>query len=118
MSADASELRTLGADLSKAGGRAGMLANQALRKTTADVIRDAKILAPVDTGNLRNSISADITGTDTTTEAVIGPTAHYGVYQEMGTSRNKPQPYLRPAFDRNVPAFEQAMGQIIDRALG
>lgn len=55
--------------------------------------KHAKALCPVDTGNLRNSI------THTTDEdsAYIGTNVEYAPYVEFGTSRQKAQPYLRPA---------------------
>lgn len=43
----------------------------------------AKDLAPVDTGNLRNSISHAVD--DTEIAAYIGTNVEYGVYQELGT---------------------------------
>ncbi len=55
--------------------------------------KHAKALCPVDTGNLRNSI------THTTDEdsAYIGTNVEYAPYVELGTSRQKAQPFLRPA---------------------
>lgn len=40
---------------------------------------------------------------------VVGPSAKYGIYQEFGTSKMKPQPYLRPATRdvmRSLPRIE------------
>lgn len=53
----------------------------------------AKRMAPVDTGRLRNSI----THTVNEDVAVIGTNVEYAAYVEMGTSKTKAQPYLRPA---------------------
>ena len=47
-----------------------------------------KMLAPVDTGRLRNSITHEVIG-DT---AYIGTNVEYAVYQEMGTSKMAAQP--------------------------
>lgn len=79
----------------------------------------AKKLCPVDTGNLRNSISHTVDEGDTT--AYIGTNAEYAPYVELGTGKyaeggrptpwvyqdakgdwhwtrgNKAQPYLKPA---------------------
>lgn len=44
---------------------------------------------------------------------VVGPTAKYGVYQELGTSKMKPQPYLFPAareVQRSVPRILSQTG--------
>lgn len=120
MGADASELRKLAADLRNAGPQAGKLAQRVVRKTALDVEADAKRLAPVDTGNLRGSIGhTDLRGVGRAGSLMveIGPTASYGVYVEMGTSRAPAQPYMGPAMDRHAPAFEEAMGQIGVEAL-
>ncbi len=55
--------------------------------------KHAKALCPVDTGNLRNSI----THTTDDDSAYIGTNVEYAPYVEFGTSRQKAQPYLRPA---------------------
>lgn len=55
----------------------------------------AKRLCPVDTGRLRNSITHV---TSYGAKAVyIGTNVEYAAYVELGTRRQKPQPYLRPA---------------------
>jgi len=56
----------------------------------------AKIKAPVDTGNLRNSIQLQII---TDTQIVITSFANYSAYIEFGTLYMQPQPFLRPAID-------------------
>ena len=56
---------------------------------------NAKAICPVDTGRLRNSITNAI---DTEANAVyIGTNVEYAPYVELGTSRRKPHPYLKPA---------------------
>lgn len=111
--------RKLAQDLRNAAGRVGKDMANVIRKGAADIQRDAKILAPVDTGNLRNSISTTITGDGRTGSmtAEIGPTASYGIYLELGTSRMAAQPFLFPATDRNEPAILAAMAQVADPKL-
>ena len=67
----------------------------------------AKVLTPVDTGRLRQSISYK-TNTESDGEldtnviegeAIIGTNVEYAPYVEMGTSRQKPQSYLRAGLD-------------------
>ena len=53
----------------------------------------AKDMCPVDTGNLRNSI----THTSDNKFAYIGTNVEYGKYVELGTRRMSAQPYLKPA---------------------
>ena len=58
----------------------------------------AKRLCPVDTGNLRNSISH---ATEENVE-YIGTNVEYAPYVEMGTTRTRAQPYLKPALVNNA----------------
>lgn len=111
---DASEVRALGSRIKASGPRIGAAASAALRKTAFDIEADAKALAPVDTGNLMNSISAEIAGDGRfgTMSAEIGPTAEYGIYQEFGTSTQPGTPFMGPAFDRRVPAYTEALAQL------
>ena len=79
----------------------------------------AKRLCPVDTGRLRNSIThatatyrgvgiyqdgagnvfndATANGTPQQNEVYIGTNVEYAPYVELGTSRTRAQPYLKPA---------------------
>lgn len=116
---DDSELGVLQARIATAAPRVGARIAKAIRKTAHDIEADAKILVPVDTGNLKNSISTDILndGRFENMAAEIGPTAHYGRYVEEGTSRMGPQPYLRPAFDRRLPGFERAIAEAGEDAI-
>lgn len=85
-------------------------ASAVVRKVAFDTEADAKRLAPVDTGNLRNSITTAVTG-DGLTAAVVA-TASYAPFVELGTSRMAPQPFMGPATDRNKEAFYDAMAQL------
>ena len=55
----------------------------------------AKKLAPVDTGNLRNSITHDVD--DGEPAAYIGTNVEYASYVCLGTIHMKAQPFLKPA---------------------
>ena len=55
----------------------------------------AKKLAPVDTGNLRNSITHTVDEEEPS--AYIGTNVEYAPYQELGTIHMKAQPFLKPA---------------------
>lgn len=48
---------------------------------------------PKDTGRLANSITHQVGDK----EVAISTNVEYSAYVELGTSRQKPQPYLRPA---------------------
>lgn len=55
----------------------------------------AKKECPVDTGRLRNSITHQVRPSEKS--VYIGTNVDYAPYVELGTSRMKPQPFLRPA---------------------
>lgn len=110
---DLSELRALGAQVSGAGARIGAVGSAVLRRTANAIEADAKAMAPVDTGNLRNSISTTTIGDGRAgaMAAEIGPTAEYGIYQEYGTSTQPGTPFMGPAFDRQIGGFTEALAQ-------
>lgn len=112
---DTSEVDHLIFDLGTASVRVGEKVANVIRKTAHDIEADAKAFVPVDTGFLKNSISTDFEGDGrfARMSAEIGPTAHYGVYVEEGTSRQNPQPFMRPAFDRRKEGLVKAMEKII-----
>lgn len=119
MADGAEDLRSLSADLTAAGRQVGQRARAVVRKTAMDIEASAKSLAPVDTGNLKNSIGhSDLRiGTSGQLVAEIGPTANYGIFLEQGTSRMAAQPFMGPAADRHTPSFESAMAQLGAEAL-
>ncbi len=60
---------------------------------------------PVDTGRLRNSISHKVAPSEMS--VYIGTPVEYAPFVELGTSRQKAQPYLRPAIMENRAVYEQ-----------
>lgn len=108
------ELKQWSATLGSAGPEAEAKARFAVGKTAYDGVAEAKYNAPVDTGFLMNSISAEVDGL----EAEFGPTASYGIYVEHGTSRMAGQPYMGPALETVMPRFEKAMQQLGAEVLG
>ena len=69
----------------------------------------AKRLCPVDTGNLRNSI----THTQSGNVEYIGTNVEYASYVEMGTIRTRAQPFIKPSVANHVDQYDQ----IIERRL-
>lgn len=70
-------------------------ATRALTRIGSQAEGYAKDLCPVDTGNLRNSIT---NAPDLEEKAVyIGTNVEYAADVELGTSKQKAQPYLKPA---------------------
>lgn len=66
---------------------------------------DAKAMCPVDTGELRKSITSEVLGTT----GVVGTNKEYAMYVELGTYKMAAQPYLVPALKSN----EETIIQII-----
>lgn len=63
----------------------------------------AKLLCPVDTGRLRNSI----THTADDKFAYIGTNVEYAPYVELGTRFQQAQPYLRPAAQEHQDEYKR-----------
>lgn len=61
------------------------------------VADEAKAKAPVDTGQLRNSITSQANGLS----CDIGTNVEYGIYQEFGTYKMAAHPFLVPALKEN-----------------
>jgi HK97 gp10 family phage protein len=92
---------------------------QALRPVGQMLVEETQSRVPVDKGDLRESIAAKMTSKGSEKKGVIatvtvGPMfgigerkpgngsqqpAIYGMFEEFGTSKTKPQPFLRPTFD-------------------
>lgn len=118
----------------------------AVGKTKFDTVARAQVLAPVDTGNLKNTIGADDDPDGLGWTA--GPTAAYGADVEYGSrpheirARNvkalhwidpetgldvfrrrvmhpgtAPQPYMRPAFAAATRHWDQVVAQLAAEAL-
>ncbi len=95
--------------------------NEGLKKGLTDacfiVEADAKRMAPVDTGHLRASISNRTEFTEDKLTGQIGfkdewgNWVHYAPFQEFGTSRNAPHPFLFPAAEANKRQIVEALKQ-------
>lgn len=67
----------------------------------------AQQLCPVDTGNLRGSITHQVAKSE---KAVyVGTNVEYAPYVELGTSRQQAQPYLRPAAQDHMGQYQQVL---------
>jgi len=71
--------------------------HELLDKLGEDITEDAKRLAPVESGKLRDSISYEVE--DRTVH--VYSDVDYSPFVEAGTSVMNPQPYLKPALYKN-----------------
>lgn len=117
MDVDVSQLNRLAADLGKLGPQVTVGSRVLVQKACADTKRDAQLFAPVDTGNLRSSITYETHDTKSGAWGEVGPTAAYGRYVEEGTSVMAPQAYMGPAFDRASPGFVKACELLAAKSL-
>lgn len=107
-----------GSRLAQAGARIGAPASAVFRRTAFAIEADAQALIiamdAVDTANMLNSVSTEITGDGRSgsMSAEIGPTADYSVHVHEGTSVMAGRPFLANAFDRQVPGFQAALAKL------
>lgn len=85
--------------------------SMAVRKAAEDIEARAKEEAPVDTGNLRNSIKTESSSDGLS--AAVGTHVEYGIYQEFGTYKMPAHPYMRPAAEAVEPSFIEALKEIL-----
>ena len=86
------------------------VARKAARGQTGRVSATDPLLA---TGELRATIGHQVDGNT----AVIGTPDQVGVYQEFGTERIPPRPFLAPAAFRKGEAAAKGIGEAVQRAL-
>jgi HK97 gp10 family phage protein len=84
------------------------------RKMSALIVEGSAIMrCPVDTGNLRGSLTYKVNEDG----AEVGTNVDYAAHVEFGTVRQKAQPYLRPALDENETAIKRVYAKEIGNAL-
>lgn len=99
---------------------------KAVKKVAKDIRDDAKTLCPVDTGSLRKSIrvgayakparhthSVRVTAGGHVTNPKSRRKVDYASHVEYGTSRQTPQPYLRPAIKKHRKVLAKAIKEAI-----
>ena len=75
----------------------------------------AKRLCPVDTGRLRNSITHTA---DSSPAVYIGTNVEYGPYVELGTSKRKAHPFLKPAAEEHKGEYEALFQREFKKEMG
>lgn len=80
-------------------------------KTSESITNIAKSLVPVDTANLKNSISASYYNKGLT--GIIGTPVHYAPHVEFGTVYMVAQPFLFPSHEQEIPRFIENLKNIL-----
>lgn len=88
--------------------------NMALTASALVVEGQAKALVPVDTGNLRNSITHEVKEN----EARVGTVTEYAIFQELGTVKMAAQPFLNPALEQNKGNIQKIFVDALSKAVG
>lgn len=95
MGIDASEVYNLAADLAAAPAKAEAGSIKAVSSSTRQTARDARRFAAVLTGFMRENVEARVSGLS----GEVVSLADYSEFQEYGTSKMPPHPFMRPAAD-------------------
>lgn len=89
----------------------GMLeaATQVVSQGLMDIREDAQQRAPVESGDLRDSIKVELEESDNRTVGKVIVDVGYGAYVEIGTSDTEAQPFMHPAYVTNKEQIKQAI---------
>lgn len=82
-----------------------------VKQNTAECVTKAKKTVPVRTGALQRSIVASFESGGAT--GVVSAYMDYAPYVEFGTRFMLDKPYLRPAFDAQVPTFVKDLKKLV-----
>lgn len=89
-------------------------AGKIVRNVALKAEKKAAALAPVDTGYLKQEIQTS--RVDELTYDVIAH-AEYSVYQEFGTRKTAPQPFMTPAVRATAPFLYQSLNNLVKKGL-
>ena len=81
-----------------------------VKSNTSIMNKNMQKLAPVDTGNMKRSITSDFT--DGGLSGTTGPHTDYAGYVEHGTRFQAAQPFVKPAFDVQKKVFKNDLERL------
>lgn len=114
MGVDVSQMYALADDLKQAKRKTQRELRVAVAKVVEQTTKTAKSLAPVDTGNLRDSIEGTVRGST----GEVGTDLEYAQYVEFGTYKDEPEPFIAPAADEANATLSVEAEAAVARALG
>ena len=82
-----------------------------VKRNTVSMNKNMQNLAPVDTGNMKRSITSNFTDRGLT--GTTGPHTDYAGYVEYGTRFQEEQPFVRPAFEEQKKVFINDLNRIM-----
>ena len=94
----------------KAASGIDRLGAKAVTKVSNRAAETARKAAPSDTGRLSRSIRVTVDGS----RAVVETDLYYARFQEFGTSKMAPNPFMGPAFQRHAPELVKEVEGIAD----
>lgn len=97
-------------DLALAAAGIDEKANAAAEKVGRGALLDAKRNAPADSGALRQNIRLQRRGST----ATVSSSLYYSAFQEFGTSKMAPNPFMGPAVDVWAPRLVREVEDIRD----
>lgn len=92
--------------------------DKAVTESAEAMAGNIKAITPVDTGRLRNSITASshlLDGRLPGGEGEVGTNVEYAPYVEYGTRFQKPQPYMRRGAENSVPTANRIFKERMSR---
>lgn len=104
-----------GRDLLRAAAGMDSVADKAAYKAAKGAAATAESVAPKQTGALRDSIQV-VRGKDG--RATVQTDLYYAMFQEYGTTRMAPNPFIGPAVDKWRPRLADELGRAADDVLG
>ena len=112
-------LDSLMSKLNAMGGNVLDALGKAVEHTTQVAISDAEANVAVDTGMLKQSIlhGSDVVYNTDSVTGIVGTSAYYALYQEMGTVNMAAHPFLMPALNANKSTFEQFARKELETAI-
>ena len=112
-------LDSLMSKLNAMGGNVLDALGKAVEHTTQVAISDAEENAPVDTGMLKQSIvhGSDVVYNTDSVTGIVGTSAYYAIYQELGTVKMAAHPFLMPALNANKSTFEYLAKRELQKAI-
>ena len=90
-------------------------AESILEEGCENIKAQAKRLAPVDEGDLRDSIDTEFTNKKYIHEGYVYSDVDYALFIELGTRYKAPQPFLYPAYSENKEFFKQRLIESINK---